>query len=136
MHPLTSTRNTPCNTTPHTNTPCKHPYKHPMQHPVQTPHATPPPPTLHPHANQTPPKVITGVVDNAMAEFADVATEIGLQQQLADLEALALQRGRALGAAGGGDGARWGGGRGWGGTTALACARALLYARFCGFGLI
>jgi hypothetical protein len=60
-------------------------------------------------------RVVAGVVDNAMSEFEDVAREAALQQQLADLEALALQRGRALGAA---EGSRCGLAR---------CARARAY---------
>lgn len=51
-------------------------------------------------------QVVTNIVDNSMEEFEQVVKENDMQQQLADLEALALQRGRALGDSDGAD-ARW-----------------------------
>ncbi|KIZ02244.1 hypothetical protein MNEG_5716 [Monoraphidium neglectum] len=55
-------------------------------------------------------RIVSGIVDNSMAEFDDLARETDMRQQLADLEALALQKGRQLGAgAGAPDGGAEGG---------------------------
>lgn len=51
-------------------------------------------------------RVVANVVDNAMAEFEDLAAEVHLKEQLADVEALALARGAGSGVgAGAGAGA-------------------------------
>ncbi|GBF95598.1 hypothetical protein Rsub_08579 [Raphidocelis subcapitata] len=49
-------------------------------------------------------RVVAGIVENALEEFESIAAEVGLRQQLADVEALLLSRRGAAGGGGGGGG--------------------------------